>query len=373
MGIQVDDIVQPHIAGQLEFQGDIVLLDPGEQCLALVAFQAGAVQAVADAHMGEGLTGKQGTLHQVDGLGHIALQRVVFTGMDPDGPVRIEESHLRDDLPDHRLQLADVADLLAHKVAAHHIGIPADHLQGFHGLGQVIAGDDAVLHQGQGDPADGSQEPDIHTGFLLHQRQDPVDLGQHPDSGGILLDQCGVADLHIPDVPLLIFPSDPEKGVFIEGQILVAGILGIGKHPGQVVSHILVFQNAVVGQGDFSLRGDALGEHIPVQVQLFQVGKHRLGVLQNGKAGADALNVFRGIFGIAQDQIGKIQEGVVIDLPVPVFAPEARQIQGLLRLDPQRGEGCLLGGGEGQLQLLDIVQGIADLMLDRQGNEDIGA
>ena len=147
VGPQVDDVIQAHVAGELEFQNHVVVLDLLQQFLALGALEAGAVQAVADAHIGEGLPGQKGFLHQTDGLGHVALQRVVFTGVDTDGPVGVLAGDAGDDFPDDGLQFRDIVDFLAHEVTAHHIGVFADHLQSLNGFRQVVAGNDVVLHQ----------------------------------------------------------------------------------------------------------------------------------------------------------------------------------------------------------------------------------
>jgi tRNA nucleotidyltransferase (CCA-adding enzyme) len=46
---------------------------------------------------------------------------------------------------------------------------------------------------------------------------------------------------------------------------------------------------------DLIVRGDTLGKHIAVKVQLFQIGKHRLRFFQNGKRSADAVDIFGGM------------------------------------------------------------------------------
>ena len=326
---------------------------------------------MADTHTGKRLSRQQGFLHQADSLGHIALEGIIFARMNPDGPVGIPACDAGDDLPDHRFQLCNVIDFLAHEIAAHHIGIFADHLQGLNCLRQIVAGGDIVLDQGQGNPADGRQEADIHARLLLHQWQDAVNLPEHPGGGGILLHQGGVADLHILDMPLFVFPADPQEGIFVQcqpGELIPLGIL---QHPLQIMADVLILDPAEVRQVDLIIGGHALGEHIAVQVQLFQVGEHCLGFLQNGQRPSDAVDVLRGMGQVQQDQVCEVDEGIVIDLPLPVFSRQTGQIQPLLHFPALFLQKALLGIGKCQTQLFDVIKRIADLVLDGQGDEDI--
>ena len=74
---------------------------------------------------------------------------------------------------------------------------------------------------------------------------------------------------------------------------------------------------------------------------------------------------------IQQNQIRKVDEGIVVDPSFPVSSSQACQIQPCLHVAPLLRQIGLLGGRYRQLQLLDIVQRIADLMLDGQGDENV--
>ena len=63
----------------------------------------------------------------------------------------------------------------------------------------------------------------------------------------------------------------------------------------------------------------SLGEHVAVEVDLFQIGEHRLTVLQNRQGRADLGDIVGGV-GIVEDQVGKVEKGVVVDLPREVLA-----------------------------------------------------
>ena len=372
MSVQVDEVVEAHIAGKLELQHDVMLLDFSEQLLSLSAVQLGAIETMTDAQIREALSGQKSLLHQRNGLGHIAFQRIVFAGVDADRPVFILRCDLCDDLPNDRFQLSDVVDLLTNKVAAHHIRVLADHFQSLNGLGEVVAGDDILLHQRQRNAADGRKEADIHTGLRFDERKNTVDLRQHPRIGSVLFHQRGVADLHILDVFFLVLSADPQESVLIQRQVGVDIAFFILQRLQQAAADVAVLDAIDVLQFDAVIRRQTLGEHIAIQVELLQIGEHRLRAFQQGKGAADLIDVFRGLFDVAQNQIGKVDEGIVVDLAFPILSAEGGQIKASLHVFSLCIQHGLLCRRQTQAQLFHIVQRIADLMLDSQRDENIG-
>ena len=66
--------------------------------------------------------------------------------------------------------------------------------------------------------------------------------------------------------------------------------------------------------------GHALGKDIAVQVDLLQIGKDSLAVLQNRQGSPDQRDVVCRIIYILQDQGREIDAGIVIDLPLQILA-----------------------------------------------------
>ena len=276
MCAQVCNVVQTHIAGQLEFQHHIVCPDFFHQLSAPVAFQAGAVQPVTDTHIREPLSRQQGIFHKGDGFFHIGFQRVVFPGVYADCPVSVIAGNLGHNFFYNCFQFADIVYFFPYKVTAHHIWVFAHHLQRLYGICKVTGRCDVLFYQGQRNTAYGSQKTDIHPCFSLYQRQDAVYLLQHFHIGSIFFNQCGVADFHIFYIFFLIFTAYPQQGIFVQG---VAGIVRVGivcQHSFQIGTHIPVFDSVHIHKVNAIVTGHTFCENISVQIQLFQVGKHSL-------------------------------------------------------------------------------------------------
>ena len=77
-----------------------MFFDLRQQFFSLFGGQFGTVQTVTDAHVRESLTRKQRFFHQSDGLGHIALQRIIFSRMNADRPVFVLAGDLGHDFLD---------------------------------------------------------------------------------------------------------------------------------------------------------------------------------------------------------------------------------------------------------------------------------
>ena len=84
---------------------------------------------MSDAHTGHFLPGHQRFPDTEDTVHDVVAETVIFTGVDPDHKAWLIGCD-PDDLPDDRLHVPDIIDLLSDDVAPCHIGVRAHRLKG---------------------------------------------------------------------------------------------------------------------------------------------------------------------------------------------------------------------------------------------------
>ena len=149
-----------------------------------------------------------------------------------------------------------------------------------------------------------------------------------------------------------------------------AGLM-VRQHLLHCTGNIRIRNPVNIMQRDPITAANTLGKHIAVQIHLLQIGEHRLAVLHDRQRSTDARNVVFCIFQIVQNQIRKINEHIVIDLTVFIFARQrtAAGDEFLLCIHAQYPQHLLLFRAKAQLQLADVVERIADLMHNPERNQ----
>ena len=290
--------------------------------------------------MGHPLPGAQRLLHQKHAIGHVVPKTVVFSRVDPDHKARVQRRDPHQ-LLDYRPQLQDVVDLFSQNIAAGHIGISGDGFEYLQVFRQVISGRDRVLDDGQRHPADPGQKSDQHSGFPVDGGHDGVDLPQHLHRF-FFLHQRGVGDLHIFDPVPGIGTGDPQKLVLEQCVVPILRRFPVGQDPGTVAQHVRLRDLFQTVEHDGILRGNPLGKHIAVEIDLFQIRKDSLPVLGDGEGVADPVDIPGGLREIPQDEIRKVQKRIVVDPAIQVFPCKAGIGKLLCRYGPLRLQRGLL-------------------------------
>ena len=185
------------------------------------------------------------------------------------------------------------------------------------------------------------------------------------------LHQRRVGDLRIADPFRRIAPRDPEKLV-LENRIPPVGLrLRVREHLPEHPGDVRVRDLFNVPKRDFFIRLRALGEHVAVEIDFLEVGENRLPVLHDGQGGADLRDIVLCMFRIVQDKVREVDECVVIDPSGQVFARKLGALKALFDARPLRGQRLFLGLGDKKLQLLDVIEGIADLVPDPERDQDV--
>ena len=122
---------------------------------------------------------------------------------------------------------------------------------------------------------------------------------------------------------------------------------------------------------DLVLTAYSLTEDVTVEIDLLQVGKDGLTVLENGEGGTDAGKVIGNMLGRKEQKGREIDEGGVVDLAVKVFSGEGRGSKAERHLLTLAKKRFLLRLGQAQTKFAHIVEGIADLMVDAQCDEQV--
>ena len=366
---QVAEIVEAHVGGDLEFQHDPLLPQLPDQLPAARRLQIAGIQPVADAHVRHRLPGRERFAHTADAVGDVVAQAVVFAGMDAQHKARRFAGNGHQ-LPDHAAHFQDVIDLLSDDVAAGHEGIGchgAQHLQVF---GQIAAGRHTVAHDGQRRAADGREEAQQHARLPRNFGHHFVDLAQNLRRL-LLLAKTRVGDLGVVDAVTAVAAGDPEELVLEKRVVPVVFALAVPEHLPEHRADLRVRQTLPALQRDRVIRRLALGEHIAVEIDLFQIGKDGLPVLRDGQGDADAGDVLRRVRRISQDQVRKVEEGIVVDAAFEIFPGQRRIVQRLSGRRPRPLQLRLLRLAAAQPQLFDVVQRIADLVADAERDQHI--
>ena len=187
----------------------------------------------------------------------------------------------------------------------------------------------------------------------------------------VRLYKARIGNFDVPDAPAAAASGDPQELVLEEAEGSVHGIQTVLLHLHQGGRDLSVGNGAVLFQVHRVVVGPGLGEDVAVEIDLFQVREDRLAVLEDGQGGPDPGNVVCGVVRVCQNEVRKVDEGVVVDPAGQVLALEGRIRKGLLcNASPLLQQG-LLGTGASELQLFDVIEGIADLVEDPQGDQDI--
>ena len=194
-----------------------------------------------------------------------------------------------------------------------------------------------------------------------------------PEPAGEVLpvQKRGVGDLHIGDAVPTVFPRDPKQQILVEGVGAVAVIGPVQQDLPGVGAHLPVRQRLHADAAEGVLRLLRLGEDVAVEIDLLQIRKDGLAVLGDGQRVADAVQIPGRPLGIAEDQLGKVEKGVVVDAALAMLAGELEIAELSLGLHAPRLQRFQLRGRAFQPQLLDIVIRIADLVADAQGDEHV--
>ena len=317
MLLQIVQIIEPDIGSDLEFQYGIAFLQIPDQLMTLRTVQGSGVKPVPDAHLRHRLTLCQRLFHTADAVGHIVLHAVVFPGMDADHKRMICRRDLYQ-FTDHRPQFEDAVDLFPDNVRPGHIRILGQSPQHPDVFFQIVGSGDIVPDDGQRNSADRRQEAQQYAGFLLDLWHDRMDLPEH-FHGLMPLHQGGIADLGIVDALAPVAPGCPQQLV-LEQRIARIDTGMICLHLPDRRRDIFVGYLINIQQFNRMLVGHTLGEDIAVQVDLFQIGKDSLAVLQNRQGSPDQRDVVCRVIYILQDQGREINAGIVIDLTVQILA-----------------------------------------------------
>ena len=171
---------------------------------------------------------------------------------------------------------------------------------------------------------------------------------------------------------LLILTGDPQQKVLIERVVPIAVVFSVTQHSLGIGAHFAVRDALKVDTGKCVVGTDALCEDIAVEINLLQIGEDRLAVLGDRQRVAHTIDIVCRLCLVAQDQLGKIEESIVIDPSLPVFARQRDITELPFGFDPLFFKPVDLIGRAVQAQLFDIVIGIPDLMRDAQRDQHIG-
>ena len=202
------EIIETDIGSQLEFQDSAGFTQVFDQLPAKAGVEIGGIESVADPHGRHGLAGGERLPDTAQALCDVVLQRIVFSGVNSDDKTRMVSGDGYQ-LPDQGLQIADVIDLLADDIRSCDIGVAGNGTQSADLVLNDPLGFNLVADDGQGDPAEGSQEAEYHAGFLCDGGHAGMDLSQQ-GCRLVRLDQAGVGDLHVADSPFPAAARDPQ-------------------------------------------------------------------------------------------------------------------------------------------------------------------
>ena len=184
-------------------------------------------------------------------------------------------------------------------------------------------------------------------------------------------DKTRTADLRIADSAGLIASCNPEQFGLEQRAVSVSGIVLIFQHLADHIDDIRIGNLFIPVDVYPAGHGYAAGEDVVVEIHLLKTGEHRLPVLEHSKAGPDLCNVVFAVLQIVQNQRGKVDIRIVIDFAVEIFSGQRAVTELLLCLLTLQHQGLHLFPGKPQIQLADIVQRVADLIHNPQGNQDI--
>ena len=183
-----------------------------------------------------------------------------------------------DQLAQHRAQLTNIIDLFADNIAAGDIRIGGDGADNAQLLADVLPGSGTLADDRERNAADRCQKAKRHTCFARDHRHGTVHLVEHFGCAE-RLDKGGVGDLGVHHTALLQAPRDPEELVLKERPIFEIRMAAVAAHLPDRVRDVPVGNGGKIVQRDPLVGRLPLGEHIAVQIDLFEIGKDRLTVL----------------------------------------------------------------------------------------------
>ena len=306
MVLHAAQVIEPHIRGDLELQHRAALLKRLDQRFSLGVAQVRRVESVPDPHIRHLLSRLQRLPDAFQAVGNIIAQAVVLARMNPEHEPRVL---LRDphQFMDHRRDIPDIIELFSDNVAARHVRVRGNALQRLQILPEIVSRLHLVLHDGQRNPADGSQKPQQNSRLLGNGRHDGVYLLQHR-RGALFFDKGRVRDLRVAHPLPRVAAGYPQQLVLKERIILVSRILPIPQDLQHSPADVRVrdLRDLVRGGLHEIFRLLPLCKDIPVQIHLLKIRKHGLPVLQNSERPPDPRNIVGGVLRIVQNQISKI-------------------------------------------------------------------
>ena len=367
--LQMAEIVQTHVRGDLKFQRHAVIPHILQQLFPARAAQIAGIQTVPDAHRRESLAGLQRFRHASDAVGDIVAQAVVLARVDADHETGLL-SRQSDDLAYHAAQFEDIVDLLADDIAAGDIRVGGDHAQAAQVFRQIVVGRDPVAHDRQRDAADAGEKAQKDSRLARDAGHDLVDL---PQSRGEFsaVEEGRVGDLGVFDAVFSVFPRDPQQQILIERVGTVARVLAVAAHLPGVGADLPVRDALDIDAGERLVRALPFCKNIAVEVDLFEIGKHRLAVLRDREGIAHPFDVVGRVLRIAEDQFGEVDEGKVVDPPLPVLAGQRDVAESVFRLAALLLQARALPFRTAQRKLFDVIIGVADLVHDTERDQRV--
>jgi hypothetical protein len=217
-----------------------------------------------------------------------------------------------------------------------------------------------------------ARKRDHHSGLAIDGGHYLVHGAKQAD-GFVFFDQRRIRDLHIVNSLPLILARNPEQTVLKNAVLRVIGVCPIFQHLNQRAFDVAVRDARDGSKRELLFGFRTLAEDVSVEVDLLQICEHSLPVLQNTERCADANNVFLRVLWVVQNQIGKVDVGVIVDFSRKIFAGQG----GCLELARDRftllSDCRFLFIGQNKPQLPHVVKRIADLMGDSEGDEDVGS
>ena len=186
------------------------------------------------------------------------------------------------------------------------------------------------------------------------------------------IEQRSIRDFGILNSIAPVFSCDPEQQILKERVPAIAYIPPVIPDPGGIVADFMV-GNLLNAEGRKLLFcRDPFREDVAVKIDFFQIGKDSLPILRDRQGIAYACDIGRCVCGIAENEIGKIDKGEIINSPFPVFPGHRKITQFPLRLLPGRFQPPVLLRRTVQTKLFYVIIGIADLVHHAKCNQKLG-
>ena len=146
-----------------------------------------------------------------------------------------------------------------------------------------------------------------------------MDLPEHFD-GLIFFYQSSITYLGVFYALILVASSNPQKFILKDSIVMVVRIFPVFKHLQKCPSNISVRYLHHIGKRNLFPGFFSLSKNIAIEIDFLKVCEHRLSILDDTEGSSYLNDVKLGIVQVIKDQIRKVNECIVVDLPVEVFA-----------------------------------------------------